>query len=661
MKKVISVFLILVCIVCFSACNFGIEEFYESKKIERGQEEIREYTVKFFGNGGTLISGDDEQTVQEGYMPTIPSFYRAGYTLVGFDKEVVYATKDEIYTAVWEIAEYSLILHLSENSYIDDANYILLDGKTYKRTFTFWDEFLYPTPTTENGCEFYSWKDFNGEEVNGVELNTESNLEIFMFSNEDYVSMSFSVDDGTFVQGYFSESGEKIYAPKVIDKEKTGYGINWYQDEEYSTLYTFDVMPEEDLTVYGKWEKESGPCFYGFDVENEMIDNLNELQMFYDYVLYYGVELEMGATYDCIDDLKTINPTFRLNGKTSLGVSETKVGGEVVARKIYSKIITSYRDIEATVVAEDNGFYALNSIGYSENGRQQDFDDFYIYNFPVGDNVETSNQLLYSVEHGFNPNIVENSSAERVFNEAKKVLNKIISPTYDDYEKVIAVYEWLCTNVKYDYEVVKAEGGDWAKYDAYFMEGVFFSHKAVCDGIAKAFSLMCNMEGIPCVEVGGNGHAWNRVKINNKWYVCDATHGNLATSGNYSVLDHSQLFISDKIKTEMGYTSKDYSSIIATGGEYDFYENRTVEILDGLFSTKTINFVVKDDTDFIDVIKYCQEQEGLNLKGNCIDFKFESNQSFSEIVASARRKYLFIPDFTYVFGDSKKTSVIIIF
>ena len=56
--------------------------------------------------------------------------------------------------------------------------------------------------------------------------------------------------------------------------------------------------------------------------------------------------------------------------------------------------------------------------------------------------------------------------------------------------------------------------------------------KAVCDGYAKTFYFLCKFNGIDCVTVTGdatnsNGrtetHAWNKVKINDKWYALDVT------------------------------------------------------------------------------------------------------------------------------------------
>lgn len=43
-------------------------------------------------------------------------------------------------------------------------------------------------------------------------------------------------------------------------------------------------------------------------------------------------------------------------------------------------------------------------------------------------------------------------------------------------------------------------------YESFYIEGVLTDtdYLAVCDGMSKTFSLLCNIEGIPCVRVIGS-------------------------------------------------------------------------------------------------------------------------------------------------------------
>ena len=68
-----------------------------------------------------------------------------------------------------------------------------------------------------------------------------------------------------------------------------------------------------------------------------------------------------------------------------------------------------------------------------------------------------------------------------------------------------------------------------------------FDTMAVCDGISKTYSLLCNMLGIDCIRVVGQagvdenkgGHAWNKVKVDGQWYIVDATWGDLTMGFTY--------------------------------------------------------------------------------------------------------------------------------
>jgi hypothetical protein len=56
------------------------------------------YTITFDANGGL---GGGDQTVEEGVMPMIPTVTREGYNFNSWDAEIVAATDDKTYIAIW--------------------------------------------------------------------------------------------------------------------------------------------------------------------------------------------------------------------------------------------------------------------------------------------------------------------------------------------------------------------------------------------------------------------------------------------------------------------------------------------------------------------------------------------------------------------------------
>lgn len=221
--------------------------------------------------------------------------------------------------------------------------------------------------------------------------------------------------------------------------------------------------------------------------------------------------------------------------------------------------------------------------------------------------VSTSNELFYAVSLGYRPIPVVESRAETIYNEAKSVLNAIISNDMTDTAKALAIYEWLSSNVVYDYKLASlAEDGALTgtnSYNSFYLEGVFIDHLAVCDGIAKAYTLMCAMEGIVSHKVVGEamgtgvGHAWNVVLLEGKWYVVDATWASeKATVGKGSEAQNVELLTKayfgigkeskdthltfglypelDKDSLEYAYTIKinpEYDSVIESDKELTYY------------------------------------------------------------------------------------------
>ena len=68
------------------------------------------YTVTFAGDGGHLVSGKAEQEVKYGGSAKAPSFYREGYTFVGFDKDYDVITEPITVTAEWNVNKYTLTI-----------------------------------------------------------------------------------------------------------------------------------------------------------------------------------------------------------------------------------------------------------------------------------------------------------------------------------------------------------------------------------------------------------------------------------------------------------------------------------------------------------------------------------------------------------------------
>lgn len=185
--------------------------------------------------------------------------------------------------------------------------------------------------------------------------------------------------------------------------------------------------------------------------------------------------------------------------------------------------------------------------------------------------VTYSDELYLAAQSGVKPIPKAGSSAQAVYEQARSVLRSICTDDMTDVQKAHAIYDWIMWHVTYDTPATLISNGG-ESYSSYYLEGVFgdgttafggvaYNPNAVCDGMSKAYALMCNVEGIPCVRVVGRagnnidtagGHAWNKVYVGGAWYFVDCTWGDShVTFGldgadrDYELGLHSHLFLTD--------------------------------------------------------------------------------------------------------------------
>lgn len=240
--------------------------------------------------------------------------------------------------------------------------------------------------------------------------------------------------------------------------------------------------------------------------------------------------------------------------------------------------------------------------------RHYDDSSFVDETLPIEDNprrsVETSEQMLYAVEHGYKPIFPgEFNPAYEVYWSARRALAEIIKPGMTKVDQAHAIYDYLTRTVVYDSELLdlyNSVGGDTSvlkKYRGFYLEGALLDEKSVCDGIAKAYSLMCNMMEITAIRVSGNilkdmdgdgvaetpgtAHAWNKIRIDKQWYVVDATSGSpiMTIDGTrHQTPAHNYFMINDQTMAKTHRQSADRSYPAANGTNYDYYSETKMTV-----------------------------------------------------------------------------------
>lgn len=89
-----------------------------------------------------------------------------------------------------------------------------------------------------------------------------------------------------------------------------------------------------------------------------------------------------------------------------------------------------------------------------------------------------------------------------------------------DYEKIKYLHDYLIKNNEYDKSLGDAAGS----YNVY---GALVKGCSVCEGYARAYKYLLNSVGVECEIIVSATHAWNAVKLENKWYYVDCTWDDL--------------------------------------------------------------------------------------------------------------------------------------
>ena len=121
-------------------------------------------------------------------------------------------------------------------------------------------------------------------------------------------------------------------------------------------------------------------------------------------------------------------------------------------------------------------------------------------------------------------------------------------------EQAKAVHDWLVRNCMYNYPATQADQQQYklSHYDnPWTASGALtYPYKPVCACYSAAFAAAMKRLGIPCTVVTNTSanHAWNRVKIDGKWYNVDVTwddplNGDKRSDAGYNATPKTTYFL----------------------------------------------------------------------------------------------------------------------
>lgn len=150
--------------------------------------------------------------------------------------------------------------------------------------------------------------------------------------------------------------------------------------------------------------------------------------------------------------------------------------------------------------------------------------------------------------------------------EAERRLQTQITDDMSAYDKVLTIHDALVEQVEYDIN----------KFTATDM---LLKDKGRCDSYSRVMHLMLQMADVPAMRVIGMGkneaHAWNLVKLDDKWYHIDATWNDPKGKKGESILRHHYFLLTDEEMKKDHKWEEGVYPVSAQGKAYYFRKNKT--------------------------------------------------------------------------------------
>lgn len=554
------------------------------------EENIRKFNVVLTSNIENACTFLGNQSVEYDGNTTINFVENFGYKFVAwyFENEV-YSTEKQIiienvksdlnFVAKFELINYTITYVFDEtlaNENITTYN-VSMDNVVLKEL-------------SKEGCVFKGWftkPNGEGEKIEVLNANVVSvNLKFYAYFSQNVV-IKFVVDGFELNFDRLEIMIGQNFAIPSIDTSKYGmsaYSIDGFylqSDCNESSKIDETKVITENTTLYGKWKYILDVGFFAY---KEEFDNARTTKSVYinseskficwiDYIKFYNIlssdiKINFGSDF-CISfstETELTNYLTTIFNEKSEYPNGIRLSYSFTKYPTYKLVSVCVYENNASVLgtkdADPTRSKTIEQYEYAflttSNKRSSNFDNFNINKVNQTISVSSTNQLVYALEKGYRPIPEKGSSAENIYNKAKEVLREICDDDMSEFEKIKAIYDWLVLNVQYDSKAAYSSeiSSNWTMYDAWYPEGVFNNHKAVCDGIARSLLILARIENIATIRVSGEhtsngvsvGHAWNKVYINGNWYGIDATHGNPIVSNKYEVLTYTSFLFSDDFK-----------------------------------------------------------------------------------------------------------------
>lgn len=390
----------------------------------------------------------------------------------------------------------------------------------------------------------------------------------------------------------------------------------------------------------------------------ENLDNMQDLSDFMDYVVFTSKNDEIIYT-SVTDSFKNklkedMDYYFKWAGQYGIlahnfikWYDDTKIDENLIGvfGSISKYAFKSYTLKSNNIKVLDYTYY--NNVLVNTKKNDYTYLDLPLYKFNKGFiNVSNSEQLFYALANNYYPIPISGSSAEKLFNKMISIVYRVVpSLSMNEYEIFNNIFNYIINENTYDYDSFNYKDSQHTDYECYFLDGIFNSKNAVCDGIVKALVSLLNLFNIDAYHIGAvynnAGHAYAYVKVNDNYYLsCPTSSSSVYKLNNQKYHYHTYSYMLTNYYTSSKtwhYESLCQSQLIdalKTVMPYDYYSNTKLNINDKKIS---LNITNKEDALLI-----LNEVNKTAIKNNYVmqiellaDYNI-INEAFNEFTANTK-------------------------
>lgn len=294
----------------------------------------------------------------------------------------------------------------------------------------------------------------------------------------------------------FIDENNRTLIPVRFISESLDASVKWISDTRTVKILKNDTIIE--LEIDSNIAKVNGKSII-MDTKAVIINNRTIVPLrFISEVLDFDINYKFD--YDDRDDNIKRHIVDIYNLELKLATELRNMNNQDIDVSEYNLKISDMNNLNEKMIDEFPDVYFINE---------------FVYSYEENDNNIISIRFIFNED----VNILKEKYDELVI-KSDQIINTSISDNMTDYEKELALHDYLTENIKYDEKNAYP-------FEAHTAYGALINGIAVCDGYAEAFDYLLKKVSIKSNliygQIDNELHAWNLVEIDGKKYFVDVT------------------------------------------------------------------------------------------------------------------------------------------